>query len=154
MCKTGLLVELVCKINHFAHPTPAVKDCKICLINWGNKMSDLIKWLFFGSIYGAMGIAIALYFLLKHIRSSGDKDNVPLLSATAVVLIGIFILPSIPMYNFESDVLANIAGKPWVKIVNKSKVGSLTEPLTWFTSSVGSITLVSPGDALNPGFHV
>lgn len=117
-------------------------------------MSGLIKWLFFESIYGATGISVAIYYLLKVVRKSDDKDNVPLVSAASVAIIGLLILPSIPMYDFESNVLATIADKPWMRVVNKSKVGSLTEPLTWFTSSIGSITIVSPGEALNPGFHV
>lgn len=117
-------------------------------------MGGMVKWLFFDSIYGVVGVSAALYFVLKRIRKSDDKDNVPFLSAAIVALIGVFILPSIPMYDFESNVLSTIADKPWIRVVNKSEARRLTEPLTWFTTSIGSITLVYPGDALNLGFHV
>lgn len=117
-------------------------------------MHSLINWLFFKSVWGVSVIAFALYHLIKKLRKSNEDDIVPFLVAASVAIIGILILPSIPRYAFESSVMNNIANKPWIKIIDKSKIVYLTEPLTWFVTPVSSISLISPRDVLSPGFDV
>lgn len=108
----------------------------------------------FESFYGAIGISVILYFTLKTIRRDNEKDKIPMITTAIVALIGVLILSSIPRPNFEKEIMAKIADKPWIKVAHKSKVVRLTEPYTWFSSSINSITLISPGDALRPGFHL
>jgi|TARA_B110000902_G_scaffold227988_1_gene267666 hypothetical protein len=109
-------------------------------------MSGLVNYLFFDSIYGVCAIAVATFFLLKKIRKSSYEDNLPFTAALVLFVTGVSILPSIPMYGFEKKVLSGIEKQPWVRVIYKEEVGSLTEPLTWFSSSIGEISIVQPTD--------
>jgi hypothetical protein len=48
--------------------------------------------------------------------------------------------------------LAQIEGKEWIRVVNKTHWGSLTEPLTWFRAPIGSI-LVMPNSPIEGGYR-
>jgi hypothetical protein len=63
------------------------------------------------------------------------------------------IQASLPRYQFERDTLAKIEGKSWIRVVNRTKWGSLTEPLTWFRAPLGSITILMPNSPIEDGFR-
>jgi hypothetical protein len=42
--------------------------------------------------------------------------------------------------------------KPWIRITNEVKWGSLTEPLTLIKTPVGSVTMIMPNDSAVGGF--
>ena len=113
-----------------------------------------VGYWFFTSVYGIGLVAAVTFFILNGLRGRREGDHVPAMVAVAIVVLGMTTLPSIPRYAFEDQIMATIQDKPWVKVVNKTKIGTLIEPLTWFNAPVGSISVVTPGDALTPGFHM
>jgi hypothetical protein len=77
----------------------------------------------------------------------------PAVIAVPAFLVALFTLPSIPRYQFESESLSEIEGKAWIRVINKTKWGSLTEPLTWFYAPVGSIFVVMPNSPIEGGYR-
>ncbi|PCI21592.1 MAG: hypothetical protein COB67_13980 [SAR324 cluster bacterium] len=114
---------------------------------------SIIKWVFVESIYGIAIVAVIAYFLafgLKKVITNAPK---PEIIAGIVFFIALFTIPSIPRYIFESETLSKVDGKPWIKILDKTKWGAITEPLTWFNTPVGSIFIVMPNDMSIGGFR-
>jgi hypothetical protein len=60
---------------------------------------------------------------------------------------------STPRYQFERDTMAKIEGKDWVRVVNRTNWGSLTEPLTWLRAPLGSITIIMPSSPIEGDFR-
>ncbi len=73
--------------------------------------------------------------------------------AVPIFLICLFTLPSIPRYQFEREALSKIEGKDWIRVIDKTKWGSLTEPLTFIKAPVGSIFIVMPNSPIEGGFR-
>ena len=111
-------------------------------------VASIAKWLFFDSIIGILVIAAAVYFVATGIKRFIDNFPNPGVLAALVFIAGIFTLPSIPRYQFEKEALSQTDGKEWIRIINKTNLGSLIEPLTWFRAPVGSIFMVMPNDPI------
>ncbi|MFQ5674189.1 MAG: hypothetical protein ACE5G9_13990 [Nitrospinales bacterium] len=58
-----------------------------------------------------------------------------------------------PRYQFEKESLSKIEEKEWIRVINKTNWGSITEPLTWFYAPVGSIFIVMPNGPVEGGFR-
>lgn len=116
-------------------------------------ISSIAKWLFLGSIYGIAIIAGSVYFIALAVKKIVPKLPNPIVIAVLVFFVALFILPSIPRYQFEKSSLSQIEGKEWIRIINKTKWGSITEPLTWFHAPVGSIFIVMPNSPIEGGYR-
>src|SRR2546426_7569267 len=97
-----------------------------------NLLASVLTWLFVKTIYGVVGVAALVYVALRALRKTFPRLPEPAFIAAPLFLIGLFTLPSLSRYQFELDTLAKIEGKGWIRVVNRAKWGSLTEPLTWF----------------------
>lgn len=113
----------------------------------------IIKWLFFDTIYGIIAVAATVYFLAKVAKKTIPVIPNPAIIAVPIFIIGIFTLPSIPRYQFEREALSKIEGKDWIRVINKTKWGSLTEPLTFIKAPIGSIFIVMPSSPIEGGFR-
>jgi hypothetical protein len=49
--------------------------------------------------------------------------------------------------------MSKIEGKDWIRVVDKTKWGSLTEPLTWIRTPVGSVTMIMPNSPIEGGYR-
>lgn len=116
-------------------------------------LASVLSWVFVKTIYGVVGIAAAVYVVLIVLKKAFPRLPEPAFIAVPVFLIGLFTVPSLPRYQFERDVMAKIEGKDWVRVVNKTHWGSLTEPLTWLRTPVGSVTIIMPNSPIEGGFR-
>lgn len=116
-------------------------------------LSSVLSWVMTNSIYGIGGIAVVIYVFLSALKKKFPKLPEPAYIAVPVFLIGLFTLPSLPRYQFEYDVMSKMEGKDWIRVVNKTEWGSLTEPLTWVKTPVGSVTVVMPNSPIEGGFR-
>ena len=114
---------------------------------------SVLSWVMTNSIYGIGGIAVVIYIFLSALKKKFPKLPEPAYIAVPVFLIGLFTLPSLPRYQFEYDVMSKIEGKDWIRVVNKTEWGSLTEPLTWVKAPIGSVTVVMPNSPIEGGFR-
>lgn len=114
---------------------------------------SIAKWLFLESIYGIAVIAAVVYFMAVGIRKIIPKSPNPGVIAALAFIAVLFTLPSLPRYQFESESLAQIEGKEWIRVINKTNWGSITEPLTWFRSPIGSIFMVMPNSPIEGGYR-
>lgn len=111
------------------------------------------KWLFFDSIYGFAIIAGVVFILASVAKKAFPKFINPAIPAAIVFFLAFIILPSIPRYQFEKDTLLKINGKNWIKIINQTKWGAITEPITWFRAPIGSFFVIMPNDPLVGGYR-
>jgi hypothetical protein len=116
-------------------------------------LGSVAKWLFFDSIYGIVLIAVLTYGIFWAIKRAVPKTPNPAIFAVVVSLLGLFTLPSVPRYQFEREVASQIEGKAWIRVVNQTRWGTLTEPLTLVATPVGSFTLVMPNNPITGGFR-
>jgi len=116
-------------------------------------ITSIAKWLFFDSMYGIAAITAVIYPLAMAIRKVIPAMPNPAVIAVPTFLVALFTLPRIPRYQFESESLSQIEGKAWIRVINKRKWGSLTEPLTWFYAPVGSIFVVMPNSPIEGGYR-
>jgi hypothetical protein len=116
-------------------------------------LTSIAKWLFLESIYGIAVIAAAVYFVALGINKIIPKSPNPGILAGLAFLIALFTLPSLPRYQFEKESLSQIEGKEWLRIINETQWGSVTEPLTWFNAPIGSIFMVMPNSPIEGGFR-
>jgi len=116
-------------------------------------ITSITKRLFLGSIYGIAVIAAAAYFIAFGIRKIFPKSPNPGVLAAFAFFIALLTLPSLPRYQFEHKSLAQIEGKKWIRVINKTNWGSFTEPLTWFRAPVGSIFMVMPNSPIEGGYR-
>jgi hypothetical protein len=116
-------------------------------------LASVVTWLFAKTIYGVAAVAALVYLALRALRKTFPSLPQPAFLAVPVFVIGILTLPSVPRYQFERETLARIEGKGWIRIVNRTNWGSLTEPLTWLRAPLGSITIVMPNSPIEGGFR-
>ena len=114
---------------------------------------SIARWLFIDSIYGIAIIAAAVYFVAAGIRKIIPKFPNPYAIAAIAFLVALFTVPSIPRYEFEKEALSQIEGKEWIRVINKTNWGSITEPLTWFHAPVGSIFIIIPNSPIEGGYR-
>lgn len=114
---------------------------------------SIAKWLFLNSIYGVFVVGFAAYAIALGLRKVTPKAPSPAIIAGVVGVLALFTLPSIPRYQFAREALSQVEGKKWIHIVNETKWGDLTEPLTWFNAPVGSIFAVMPNGPIEGGFR-
>jgi len=116
-------------------------------------LASALTWLFVKTIYGVVGVAAVVYVALSALRKTFPRLPGPAFIAAPVFLIGLFTIPSLPRYQFERDTLAKIEGKEWIRVMNRTNWGSLTEPLTWLRAPLGSITIDMPNSPIEGGFR-
>ena len=114
---------------------------------------SILSWLLTHTIFGIAGIAVVIYLATSALKKVLPKIPEPTYIVVAVVLVGLFTLPSLPRYRFEDEVMSKIKGKDWIRVVNKTQWGDLTEPLTWFKAPVGSVTIIMPNTPIEGGFR-
>ncbi len=128
----------------------------ICDVRLGKIMENIIsiaKWLFLESIYGIAVITVVIYFLAIGIKKVIPNSPNPAVAGAFVFVATLFTLPSIPRYQFEDESLSKIQEKDWIRVINKTKWGSITEPLTWFRAPIGSIFIVMPNSPMEGGYR-
>ena len=122
---------------------------------WINATLSLLSWLFFHTIYGMLGVAVLVYLLFRDLRKTFPRFPKPTLVAGLVFLVGVGILPSIPRYQFQNEMLKLMLrmedrGLGWrqpfvgARVASTSRWRSMTEPLTWVNPPIGAVTLISP----------
>jgi len=122
-----------------------LEDALVNLEYWISTTFSLLNWLFFHTIYGMLGVAILIYLLFCDLRRTFPRLPGPALIAGLVFLVGVGTLPSIPRYQFHSEML-----KLAQQIDDRDRVGStsrwrsMTEPLTWVTPPIGAVTAIWP----------
>jgi hypothetical protein len=116
-------------------------------------ISAITSWLAFHSIYGILAAAAAAYCLAYGLKRLVPSCPDPFIPAAQVFVVALCTVPSIPRYLFERKTLADIERKHWIRIVNTTRVGDLTEPLTWYWTPIGSFFLVMPDDPIQGGFR-
>ncbi len=116
-------------------------------------LGSILNWLFVHTIYGIAGIAVVTYLLLSGLKKVVPRLPEPAYFGAAVFVVGLITLPSLPRYQFEDRVVSEIEGKTWMRVVNRTKWGSLTEPLTWVRAPIGSLTIVMPNSPIEGGFR-
>lgn len=107
----------------------------------------LLEWVLFQTIVGSVIIGAIIYGVAHVLKAVLPKIPNPAFLAIPATLLAIFTLPSIPRYQFEARVLHEIGGKPWLRVTNRTQWGDLTEPLTWFRTPIGALTVVMPDEA-------
>jgi len=115
--------------------------------------TSIAKWLFLDSIYGIAIIAAVVYLLAIAFKKIIPRFPKPAAIAALAFIVALFTLPSIPRFEFEKESLSKIEGKEWIRVINKTNWGSITEPLTWFYAPVGSIFIVMPNSPIEGGFR-
>ncbi len=114
---------------------------------------DFINWIFFDTIFGIATIVMATYGIVRLLFK--DKENkTPEIIAGVAFFTALLTIPSIPRYQFENEIREKINQSPWMRVVNETKWGDLTEILTLFVTPVGSFTLVMPNEPTIGGFSV
>lgn len=116
-------------------------------------ISSIARWLFVESIYGIVVVAAAVYLTALGIKKVIPKLPNPFALAAIAFVVAICTVPSLPRYQFEDEALSQIEGREWVRVINKTNWGSLTEPLTWFHAPVGSVFMVMPNTQTEGGFR-
>jgi len=116
-------------------------------------ITSVARWFFIDSIFGAALIAAGLYFVAAGIKKLAPKFPNPFAISAIFFFVSIFTLPSIPRYEFEKEALSQIEGKGWIRVINKTKWGDITEPLTWFHAPVGSVFTVMPESPLEDSYR-
>ena len=116
-------------------------------------LTTIAEWLFVKTTYGIIGIAALIYFAAQAARKLVPAFPNPFAVATLAFVVGACTLPSIPRYRFESQALAEISGKPWIRVINQTKWGSFTEPLTFFKAPIGSMLVVMPNSPIEGGYR-
>ncbi len=108
-----------------------------------------LMWSLAKASYGvALSIAAVIYVVLRALRRRFPHVPAPLVIAAPVFIVGLLTLPSLPRYQCERDTMSQIRGKDWIRVVSATKLGDVTEPLTWIWPPVGSVTLVMPNDPI------
>lgn len=116
-------------------------------------ITSIVNWIFSGSIYGVAIIAGAVYLLGLAFKRVIPKVPDPAIFGGLAFVIALLTLPSIPRYQFERQALSLIQGKGWIRVMNKTTWGSMTEPLTWFNAPIGSMYIVMPNNPIEGGFR-
>lgn len=116
-------------------------------------IESIISWLFLETIYGIGVIAGVVYLLFSGIKKVLPKSPNPAALAALAFFVALFTVPSIPRYQFESESLSQLEGKNWIRVINMTKWGSVTEPLTWFSAPIGSIFMVMPNSPIEGGYR-
>jgi hypothetical protein len=114
--------------------------------DWIRETFSLLNWLFFQKIYGMLGVAVLVYLLFRDLKKTFPRFPEPALVAGLVFLAGVGTLPSIPRYQFHSEMLRWIPqsedSAAWVASTSRSR--SMTEPLTWVNPPIGAVTVIWP----------
>jgi hypothetical protein len=108
-----------------------------------NMLAWFVQTVLF-SVYGIVGSAALLYWVLGLTKRWATWIPDPTYVVVPLALVAIVTVPSIPRYRFESESLATIDASPWIRVVDKTKWGSLTEPLTLLRTPVGFFHLFMP----------
>ena len=116
-------------------------------------LTSILTWIFTGSIFGPMIIAIIIFVIALGLGALIPKIPDPGILAGIAFILALMTLPSVPRYKFEKTTLSNISGKPWIRVIRETRWGAITEPLTWFNAPVGSFFLVMPESPELGGFR-
>jgi hypothetical protein len=117
----------------------------------GQDSLSFLNYFFVKTIHGIGAITVAVYGVFVALRKALPKLPHPAVIAGPVFLIALFTVASVPRYQFERDTMAKIEGKDWIHVVDKTKWGSLTEPLTWVRTPVGAVTIIMPNSPIDEG---
>lgn len=60
------------------------------------------------------------------------------------MFVGLLTIPSLPRYQFQWDTEAKLTTTKHIRVIDRTRIGSLTEPLTLFATPVGKYRLVQP----------
>lgn len=115
-------------------------------------LTTFMNWLFIESIFGIGIIAFIVYFSVKTLKKKFSKLPDPEIPAFLAFLIALIILPSLERFQFENETLSSIAGKEWIKVIDKAYYGAITEPLTWFNAPLGFLHFAMPNNLITGGF--
>jgi hypothetical protein len=90
-------------------------------------LASIARWVLFGSVYGLFGVAALIYFLLKLVKRKVPRFPEPALVVVPLFIIGLLVLPSIPRYEFERSALSQVIGKPWIRVINQTQWGEISQ---------------------------
>lgn len=108
-------------------------------------MPDWIASFLFGTVWGIGLLCSPLIGLLFLASKMWPQHSTIYFAVMAIILFGaIATVPSIPRYQFEQEVVAELEKNPYARVVHKFRLGEITEPLTWFNAPYGSFFVVIP----------
>lgn len=116
-------------------------------------IARMIKWIFTGSIYGAAALAVVAFLIAATLQRVFKSSPSPPAFAAITFFVAILLLPSWPRYQFENESTAQLYDKPYVRVINTTKWGAFTEPLTWVNAPIGSFYAVMPNPPKQGGFR-
>ena len=124
-------------------------------VAWGGEsVMEIISDFFFGTIWGGAVIAAIAYGVAWLLGRLLKRSLFPE-AVFAVVIIACFAtFPSIPRYQFESDVRDKLKKAPWARVIEEVRWGDVTEPLTWFSTPVGHFKIASPDPITIDRFNI
>ena len=115
-------------------------------------MGAVLKWIFIDTIYGVAAISSLTYAIFWAIKQVAPKAPSPIIVASAIGFLGLLIVPSLPRYLFQRDLLSQLEEQPWIRLTQQTRWGDLTEPLTWIWTPISAATLVMPNEPTIGGF--
>lgn len=101
-------------------------------------------WIFTASIFGSVICAAVVFFISHKLSLIFPKFPDPTILTLVTFIVTLFTLSSIPRYQFEKSTLADISRKPWIRVINQTQWGDVTEPLTWISTPIGSFLFATP----------
>lgn len=104
----------------------------------------MVTWVFAHPIYPIVMTVVPLYLGLRTLKRRFSMAPDPAYVIGPVILIELLIVPSVPRYLFEYATLAGVKGKTWIRVVDQMWWSSVSEPLTWVRTPLGSATLIMP----------
>ena len=96
------------------------------------------------NIYAWLPILVVVYVISAGLKKIFNKSPNPSIFLMLTFVIGIFTVPSIPRYLFESEILSQYKDSGEFKLVNKANWGALIEPITLIKTPIGFFHFVSP----------
>lgn len=117
-------------------------------------MEWIKSYLIFTSnnIYGFIPILVVvflIFFILKLIFKNFPN---PFIFVFISFIILIFTLPSVPRYIFETEILSEYENASEFKLVNSTRWGAFTEPITLIKTPIGFFHFVNPVSQIPIGY--
>ena len=107
----------------------------------------MFDWLLNFAAWNVYGLAILLlpvFALVWLINKIIPKFPDPWAVTAIVGLIGMFVLPPLPVYRFDHDTSARLEQHSEFRLVSTAEYVSWWQPVTWILSPIHSFVLIRP----------
>ena len=104
------------------------------------------------NIYGFIPILALIYGIFFLLKMFFNRLPHPGIFVVIAFFLSLFIIPSIPRYTFERDIISKYKDSSEYKLVETANWGALIEPITLLKTPVGFFHFVSP-DLISSGIY-